>query len=204
MNPNYILALLLVLILLTFFSCMIAGDVFLSKIAFNSVPMNCENFTGDTNNTGAANSVTTAAALASGTTTTAAAVLTAKNKYNSCAELDNVQVGFAKFRIVMYWIMFIVLTILGSYFGINILKFGTVGMVILGLGIILWIFMLVGGVFLSQFAFEASEKKCNNNTNYCYNLNDAQIFFARLTSVMCFPMTFALMGICIGLLYRSV
>jgi hypothetical protein len=196
MNPNYILASLLVLILLAFFASMIAGDVFLSKIAFNLLPMNCENFTGETINTGAA--------LASGTTTTAAAVFAAKNKYKSCAELDNVQVGFAKFRIVMYWIMFIVLTILGSYFGINILNFGTIGMVILGLGIILWIFMLVGGVFLSQFSFEASEKKCNNNTNYCYDLNDAQIFFARLTSIMCFPMTFALMGICIGLLYRSV
>jgi hypothetical protein len=214
-----ILAIVVVLILLTLFSCMIAGDVFIAKIAFNSRPMNCETFIVDTQLsrslftdvianvtaplTIAATAPLTIAATAP-LTIAATAPLTIGVNHSTCAELDNVQLGFARFRIVIFWIMFAVLTILGVYLGIGSIAFGTIGIILLCVGIILWVFMLVGGIFLSQFVFEASEKKCNNSTNYCYNLNDSQIFFAKLTSVLCFPLTFAVIGFCVAVLYKSV
>jgi len=199
MNPNYIITVIIILVAIAFFSCMIVGDVFLAKIAFNSEPMNCDTFVGE--------ATTVPGTTVPGTTvpgTTVAPAAVAGVRHGTCAPLDNVEIGFAKFRIVLFWIMFIVSTGLSAFFGIGLLSLGTGGIIIIALGVILWIFMLVGGIYLSKFAIESSEKKCNNKVNYCYDLTDAQVFFARVTSVFCFPMTFATMGLFAFLAYRSL
>jgi hypothetical protein len=71
----------------------------------------------------------------------------------------------------------------------------------------LWIFMLVGGIYLSKFAFESIQKNCNNPSNmsnYCYNLTKPQLFFAKLTAVLCFPMTFATIIVMAFVVIKSI
>jgi hypothetical protein len=197
MNPNTILAIILVLVVLTLFSAMIAGDVFLARIAFNSDSMSCESFIGDVND----QATKTAAATATNVFT---APINKSVRRGTCAELDNVQLGFARFRLVIFWIMFIALSAGLVYVGVGSMSFGTGGIILISLCLILWIFMLVGGIYLSKFAFESSSNKCNNTSVYCYDLNDAEIFFTKVTSIFCFPMTFAVLGTLVYLMYKSI
>ena len=209
MNPNHILAIVLILILSTLFSCLIAGDVFLSKIAFSASPLICDSF--DNANTSPSEttlpSATTLSTIITQSTISMPSVpsvttlqlhlqnnpFTVPN--NACINLSSTEIGFAKFRLIMFWIMFAVLTVLLGIAIVAIAYANIIASIILGtLGISLWVFMLVGGIYLSKFAFESTQKNCNNPsnmTNYCYNLTNPQIFFAKLTSVLCFPMTFA-------------
>ena len=197
MNPTIILTIILVLVVLTLVSAMIAGDVFLARIAFNSDAMSCESFIGDVN----VQATTTAAATATNVFT---APINKSVRRGTCAELDNVQLGFARFRLVIFWIMFTALSAGLVYVGVDSMSFGTGGIILFSLCLILWIFMLVGGIYLSKFAFESSSNKCNNTSVYCYDLNDAEIFFTKVTSIFCFPMTFAVLGTLVYLMYKSI
>ena len=72
------------------------------------------------------------------------------------------------------------------------------------IGFVVWLFALVGGIFLSQFVFQASAKNCNNSSRYCYDLNNAQIVFARMASIFSFITTFAVSGLIVVALFKSV
>ena len=218
MNPNHILAVVSILILLTLFSCLIAGDVFLNKIAFSTSALNCDSFTNPepspapTAATPAPTAATPAPTAATPVPTAATPVPTAAthipsstisllNKLfnvpnNACINLTTTEIGFAKFRIVMFWIMFTVLTVLLGIAIVTIASSNIITTILVGvLGISLWVFMVVGGIYLTQFSFYATPKKCNNPgniSNYCYDISTTQLGFARLTSVLCFPMTIAL------------
>ena len=205
MNPNHILAILSILILLTLFSCLIVGDVFLSKITFSATPLICESFDNTTTSsattlptiiTQSTNSMPSMPSMPSVT----ALQLHLQNKLftvpnDTCISLSSTEIGFAKFRLIMFWIMFAVLTVLLGIAIVAIASANITATIIVGiLGISMWVFMLVGGIFLSKFAFESTQKNCNNPSNmsnYCYNLTKTQLFFAKLTAVLCFPMTFA-------------
>ena len=173
MNPNYILAVLSILILLGLLSSLIAGDVFLSKIAFSTSALNCDSFSN-----------LDPSAKESAPTN------------NACINLTTTEIGFAKFRIVMFWIMFAVLTVLLGMAIVLIASANIIATIFVGvLGISLWVLMLLGGIYLTQFAFFATPKNCNNPgniSNYCYDLSTTQLGFAKLTAVLCFPMTIAL------------
>jgi flagellar basal body-associated protein FliL len=61
--------------------------------------------------------------------------------------------------------------------------------------ILLLVFMVVGGVYLTQFAFQSTQQNCKNPSNiskYCYDLSTTELGFAKLTAVLSFPMTIAL------------
>jgi hypothetical protein len=216
MNPNHILAIIAILIVLTLFSCLIAGDVFLNKIAFSVSVMNCDSFMSGSiistpvSNLPAATIAQLAAPIAQPDPTiaqlaapiaqpapTIASLGTITNKFNipndACINLSTTDIGFAKFRIVMFWIMFLALTILLVFAIMSIGSINIASIVIAILGISLWTFMLVGGIYLTYFTFQATLKKCNsgNSANYCYNLSSIQLIFSRITSVLCFPMTIA-------------
>jgi hypothetical protein len=173
---------------------MIAGDAFISKIAFNTFAMNCDSF----------DEITTipATTITSATTTMAPTKKLIRN--NTCIDLNTTQMGFARFRIAMYWIIFILLTGLCGYGSIALASYGWLGMLFIFIGLVLWIFLFVGGIFLSQFVFQASTKNCNNSNYYCYDLNNAQIVFAKMASIFSFITTFAVSGILVMVLFKSV
>lgn len=190
MSINFILSVLLVLLVLLFFSCMITGDAFISKIAFNAFPMDCNSFAD----------ITTIPV-----TTTMTTIPIQKLVRNStCTDLDATQIGFARFRMAMYWIIFILLTFLGVYGGIALASYRWLEIFFVFIGFIVWLFGLIGGIFLSQFVFQASTKNCNNSSYYCYYLNNAEIIFARMASVFCFMTTFVITGLIVMALYKSV
>ena len=207
MNPNHILAIVSILILLTLFSCLIAGDVFLSKIAFSASPLICDSF----DNATTLPSVTTlpSANIKQSINTTLQLqnnLFTVPN--DTCISLSSTEIGFAKFRLIMFWIMFAVLTVLLGIAIVAIASANITATIIVGiLGVSLWIFMLVGGIYLSKFAFESIQKNCNNPSNmsnYCYNLTKPQLFFAKLTAVLCFPMTFATIIVMAFVVIKSI
>jgi uncharacterized membrane protein len=178
---------------------MIVGDVYISKIAFNSSSINCDSFADVTNPVSTVVPVTTLVPVI--VTTLPAKGGSIQN--NTCIKLDNVQLGFTKFRIVLFWITFIALTIVGGYFGVLSIKLGVPGIILIILGIILWTSILVGGIFLSQFIFESSAKNCNGDNNFCYDLNEAQLFFSKITSVLCFPLTIIFLAACAHIFFYA-
>jgi hypothetical protein len=187
---------------------MIAGDVFVSKIAFNTSAMDCDSFqdTSITTPAPTLSSAPTGTLVPTGTVvpTGTSAPMKTLVRNNTCIDLDTTQMGFAKFRIAMYWITFILLTGLCGYGGVALASYGWLGMLFIFLGLVLWIFLFVGGIFLSQFVFQASMKNCNNSSRYCYDLNNAKIFFAKITSIFSFISTFAITGLIVFALFKSV
>ena len=220
MSINSILSVLLVLLVLLFFSCMIVGDAFISKIAFNTSAMDCDSFADITTIPATIPATTTMTTIpatipatttmttipATTTMTTIPATIPVQKlvRNSTCADLDATQIGFARFRMAMYWIIFILLTFLGIYGGIALASYGWLGIFFVFIGFIVWLFALVGGIFLSKFVFQASTKNCNNSSYYCYELNNAEIIFARMASVFCFMTTFVITGLIIMALYKSV
>jgi len=215
MNPNYIFLVFTVLLLLTFGGCMIAGNVYLSKIAFSTSSMNCDSFS---NVISPITTQSTTQALVPTTIQKSNPVITTAHAQglaiaqvptqvpaqvsNVCINLDNVQIGFAQFSIVMFWMEFIVLLVGCTIMVITESDFSNMFKItFLSIPLILSIFILVGGVFLTQFAFNATKKTCNNTSNYCYNLNTTQLGFARLTSIFCYPLTIILIGTILSFMY---
>lgn len=219
MSPNTLLAILVVLGVLALFSCMIVGDVFISKIAFNTSSEECESFADLPSETTLAPTVavstiassisepTIASATVANATSTPSATTTATaipSVLNShCANLDTVQLGFAKFRIIIFWIMFIILTGVAGFYAKSLI-IGPIGIAITALGFIFWVFLFVGTIFLSQFIFQSSEKSCNNKSYYCYDFNDAKIFFSRITSIISFMSTFIITFFIVFTLYKTI
>jgi len=197
---------------------MIAGDAFISKIAFNTSAMDCDSFEDITTipakttipltTTIPATTIpltTTILANTTSATTTMTTIPVQKLvRNNTCADLDATQIGFARFRMVMYWIIFILITFLGVYGGIALASYGWLGIFFVFIGFVVWLFALVGGIFLSQFVFQASSKNCDKSSYYCYDLNKAQIVFARMASIFSFITTFAVSGLIVVALFKSV
>lgn len=106
----------------------------------------------------------------------------------TCIDLSSMQIGFARFGIVIFWFLFVISAVLLSYFTYGIL-------------IPLFICILVGGVYLTKFSFYSTQIYCDNSNNYCYDLTSTQIGFSRLTSILSIPMTVAMIGSLSYLLY---
>ena len=58
--------------------------------------------------------------------------------------------------------------------------------------------MLIGGVLMSMFVFNASLNTCNNKEYYCYDLSNNSLIFAKMYSVLSFFITFI---VNIGIIY---
>lgn len=189
---NKIVLGIIIILILFFFSCMIAGDVFISKIAFNT--FKCTLSLPDT--------TTTTTAVINAPTTTAKAPF-ADITYDTCVNLDSTQLNFAQFRIIMLWIILLILIGVMGYvfFKKHYIRYD-MGKVIFAILAILLLFIFVGAIFISQFVFQASKQTCNNSKNYCYDLNTAQIGFARMVSIFSFITTFALTGLIVFAIHR--
>ena len=90
-----------------------------------------------------------------------------------CNGLDETQLGFAKFSIIMFWLEF-PLIIMCLY------KLAPIVLIILGA---LLVCILVGGIYLTLFVFNAKKNYCERSYKFCYNLDTTQQNFCKLTSL---------------------
>ena len=79
-------------------SCLIVGDTYITYMIFNARSYTCEGFT-DT---------TTAPTTAAPSTTVAPIKQT--SQYSSCYDITETQLGFVRFKIVVFWILFLCMT----------------------------------------------------------------------------------------------
>jgi len=214
MNANTIFLIIQLLIFCLFISCLIVGDTYLTYMIFNASTYTCEPFidvpTIATSTTAAA--TTTAATTTAATTTTLPSQPTAQ--YSSCYSLSATQLGFVRFKIVMFWLLFLCITGALVYMLVKLLEknqilFGSILTIICIMSIVI----IVGGVFMTQYGFTGGNKTCQmpianptdpqiKSTVYCYNLNKTELNFAKISVVFGWIYSFAAI-ITIGLFLWS-
>jgi len=225
MNANTIFLIIQLLIFCLFISCLIVGDTYLTYMVFNARTYMCEGFNNvptivpttaastTTASTTAASTTAASTTTASTTTasTTAAATTAATttlpslstSQYSTCYSLSAAQLGFVRFKIVMFWILFVCITGFAIYrisklYSQNQILFS----IIIAITIIMAIFIIVGGVFMTQYGFTGSNKTCQmpnanisepqiKKTEYCYNLNSVELDFAKMAVVFGWMYSFA-------------
>jgi len=210
MNAYFIFLITQILLYFLLISCFLVGDTFITYMIFNSQPLNCvlnepfeitENNTTTTdpkatdpattvnNTTTTANNTTTTAPKATDPTTTAPAITATSS--SMCYSLTPTQLGFIRFKIVVFWILFVVITGFVVY---KLFKKQHENILVLGLIIatlIMSVFIIVGGAFLTQFGFTGQNKTCfdtgvkgSKSTHYCFNLNQTELNFAKIPAVL--------------------
>jgi hypothetical protein len=125
------------------------------------------------------------------------------SSYSVCYPLTTPQIGFARFKAVMFWLLYIIMSGCGVYIVVKTIGGNPVLLSIaMAITLIMCILLLVGGVFMTQFAFNGSNKTCliptatpnakqEKTDEYCYNLNDAELSFAKMSVVFGWIYTFA-------------
>jgi hypothetical protein len=100
----------------------------------------------------------------------------------------------------MFWILFVGFTIYAIY---GLIRFKHHNELLMKIAIVITllmsIFILVGGVFMSMYGFNGGNKTCMTNpaspedktSIYCYNLNDTELGFARIAVVFGWLYSFA-------------
>ena len=193
MNAYFIFLITQILLYFLLISCFLVGDTFITYMIFNSQPLNCvlnEPFEITQNNTTTtANNTTTTAPKATDPTTTAPAITATSS--SMCYSLTPTQLGFIRFKIVVFWILFVVITGFVVY---KLFKKQHENILVLGLIIatlIMSVFIIVGGAFLTQFGFTGQNKTCfdtgvkgSKSTHYCFNLNQTELNFAKIPAVL--------------------
>ena len=182
MNANTIFLIIQLLIYFLFISCLLVGDTYLSYMIYNSNALTCEAPTTTLQPTSTAVSTITTAS------TPATIPSVATSQYSVCYNLTDAQLGFVRFKIVMFWILCLIMTagtiyMFSKLYHNNEILFG----IIIAITLIMTVFIIVGGVFMTQYAFAGGNKSCNVSTGksneYCYNLNDTELGFAKMSVV---------------------
>ena len=125
------------------------------------------------------------------------------SQYSSCYKLSDAQVGFARFKIIMFWVLFLCVTVvliynLAKLYPQNQILFG----IIIAITLIMSIFIIVGGAFMTQYGFLGDNKTCImptanasapqiKSSEYCYNLNQTELNFAKIAVVFGWMYSFA-------------
>ena len=210
MNANTIFLIIQLLIFCLFISCLIVGDTYLTYMVFNARTYMCEGFnnvptivptTAASTTTASTTTASTTAAATTAATTTLPSLST--SQYSTCYSLSAAQLGFVRFKIVMFWILFVCITGFAIYrisklYSQNQILFS----IIIAITIIMAIFIIVGGVFMTQYGFTGSNKTCQmpnanisepqiKKTEYCYNLNSVELDFAKMAVVFGWMYSFA-------------
>lgn len=186
MDANTVFLILQLLLFLLFVAVIIVGDVYLTYMVFNSSSYTCENFDNPT---------TTQKPVKETPSTTAA-----KPIHSPCYNLSTAQLGFARFMNIVFWILFAVVTLgsiymLYSYLGDNEVLF----IFAIAILITMSVFILVGGIFLTQYVFNGDSKNCympiptvtgtattkpaSTTSQYCYDMSDTKLTFAKIAVV---------------------
>jgi hypothetical protein len=109
------------------------------------------------------------------------------NNYSLCYELTNTQLGFARFKMAVFWILYVIITCVLIYGILKLFKYDyhVIFAIITTFTVILSVFILVGGAFMTKFVFNGDNKSCKNpsKVQYCYNMNDIELVFAKIATV---------------------
>jgi hypothetical protein len=125
------------------------------------------------------------------------------NNYSVCYNLTDTQIGFTKFKIILFWITFAAITL-----GALVLLYKAIGnnevlfAILASCLIVLSVFILVGGIYTTQYVFYGENKNCimpsttatttatatakstsGKAIEYCINLNDTKMSFAKMSVV---------------------
>jgi len=209
MNANTIFLIIQLLIFFLLISCLIVGDTYLTYMIFNSNSYTCEGFSIVPSTTPPSTTPpSTTAPSTTAPSTTASS--TTRSQYSVCYSLSDTQLGFARFKIIMFWILFLCMSVVATYMLVklypkNHIIFG----IIIAITLIMSIIIMVGGVFMTQYGFSGNNKSClmplansaapqTKSNEYCYNLNDAELNFSKIAVIFGWIYTFALI-ITIGL-----
>ena len=205
MNANTIFLIIQLLIFCLFISCLIVGDTYLTYMVFNARTYMCEGFNNVPTIVPTTAASTTTASTTAAATTAATTTLPSlsTSQYSTCYSLSAAQLGFVRFKIVMFWILFVCITGFAIYrisklYSQNQILFS----IIIAITIIMAIFIIVGGVFMTQYGFTGSNKTCQmpnanisepqiKKTEYCYNLNSVELDFAKMAVVFGWMYSFA-------------
>ena len=117
--------------------------------------------------------------------------------------LNSDHINFARFRVVLNWIVFVILTLFSILLIVEYNKYrSSRGKYILYTIFVnlLWLLLLIGGIFTSEYVFLADNKKCNNDYYYYYNLNDSSLNLVKIYSVLSFLITFGITALIIYLI----
>ena len=187
---NNLRKIVFILMILAILSLMIVCDVYIKNIAFDTSSLSC-------NPTVLQPSETTK------TTLTTKENQTAKNiTINSrCINLSSNEIFYAKIKVCINWFYICILVLFSIVLIIDYKKYNSsMGKYILYTILVnlLWLLLLVGGIFTSKFVFLAEQNVCNNNTYYCYDLTDYSLFFVKIYSILSFLISIC---VCIGCIY---
>ena len=121
------------------------------------------------------------------------------NTLNTCIAISKVEINFAQFRVIINWLAFVITTFI-LFFAIKDYRKSRLysSIISITLSLFLWLMMLIGGIILSLFVFNASLNTCNNKEYYCYDLSNNSLIFAKMYSVLSFFITFI---VNIGIIY---
>lgn len=106
--------------------------------------------------------------------------------YNICYDLTTTQLGFARFKMVIFWILYIAIAFGATYFIYKLYKYNDILFaIILSITLIMTVLVLVGGAFMSRYVFNGVNKQCfdPNITKFCHDMNSAEIAFAKIAVV---------------------
>ncbi len=241
---SLIILVILIILVLLWFICMIVGDVYISKIAFETESsITCITSIDDLKNLlkDAKNALTNTPTTTPKPTDTPQPTSTDPNindlqnkianltkaiddydkqsdstknliyniapptVINRASKITSEQIGFARFRVVLNWIVFIILTYYSFLLIIEYKKYKqyklSKGLYILItiLANLLWLFLLVGGIFISKYVFTADTKRCNGIDYYYYNLTDNSLNLVKIYSILSFLITFGIIALIIYL-----
>jgi len=179
-------------------------------MVFNSNTYTCESF-GDTTTTVPSTTVantTVANTTAASTTIPSKPIITSSpthltSQYSVCYSLSDTQLGFARFKIIAFWVLFLFMTgaalyVLSKLYSNNHILFG----ILITITLLMSIIIIVGGVFMTQYGFTGGNKTCLmptfsantpqiKSTEYCYNMNDIELSFTKIAVVFGWLYSFA-------------
>jgi len=191
MDASTIFLIIHLLIFFLLISCLIVGDTYLTYMIFNASAYTCESF------------YNIPVAPPPPPPPPAITFSTTISQYSSCYKLSDAQVGFARFKIIMFWVLFLCVTgaliyRLAKLYPRNQILFG----IIIAITLIMSIFIIVGGAFMTQYGFLGDNKTCImptanasapqiKSSEYCYNLNQTELNFAKIAVVFGWMYSFA-------------
>ena len=218
-----------ILLFFLLISCLIVGDTYLTYMMFNAKAYTCESFENlpitllditqaattqaettqaattqaETTQAATTQAATTQAATTQAATTQAATTPKSTSQYSSCYNLSTTQLGFARFKIIVFWILFVGFTGGAIYSLFRLMHHNQILFKIaIAITLLMSIFIIVGGVFMTQYGFSGENNNCfmpttnpttpqDKTSLYCYNLNDTELGFARIAVVFGWLYSFA-------------
>ena len=158
-DTNIVKLVLILIVVLGLPACMMVGDVYLSRMIFNATSQTCQD----------------------------SADSKAASQYSLCCDLTDIQLGFARFKMVMFWILFTLISISACATIYFINKRNPVVFTILMLiAVSMCVVILIGGIFMTQYVFNGGNKSCQTQAGtqtpqYCYNMNEMELNLARIS-----------------------